>query len=149
LEYIGISVSSPTGPSHFISTYRPGGGSNAEDICNFKSDIQLLTSSRFFICGDLNARNSFWSYARANSAGNVLFECVGDFAIYCLSSPTRIPLNRLQSPSTLDIVRLNGLHELDYLSTRTKLSLDHLPILFEVTSDSRRKVPNHYIFNYN
>jgi hypothetical protein len=42
----------------------------------------------------------------------------------------------------------NGLHELDNLSTRTELSSDHLPVLFEVTSDSRREVPNHNIFNY-
>jgi hypothetical protein len=53
----------------------------------------------------------------------------------------------MQSPSTLDIVLSNGLHELDYLSTRTELSSDHLPVLFEVTSDYRREVPNHYIFN--
>jgi exonuclease III len=54
LECIGISVSSPTGEIHFISTYHPGGRYTAEDIRNFKSDIQLLTSSRtsFFICGD-------------------------------------------------------------------------------------------------
>jgi hypothetical protein len=69
-------------------------------------------------------------------------------AIYYPPSPTRIPLNRMQSPSTLDIVLSNGLHKLDYLSTRTELSSDHLPVLFEVTSDSRREVPNHYIFNY-
>jgi hypothetical protein len=54
----------------------------------------------------------------------------------------------MQSPSTLDILLSNGLHELDNLSTRAELSSDHLPVLFEVTSDSRREVPNHYIFNY-
>jgi hypothetical protein len=54
----------------------------------------------------------------------------------------------MQSPSTLDIVLSNCLHELDYLSTRTELSSDHPPVLFEITSDSRREVPNHYIFNY-
>jgi Endonuclease-reverse transcriptase len=150
LECIRISVSSPTGEIHFISTYRPGGRSYAEDIRNFRSDIQLLTSSRtsFFICGDLNARHSSWGFASANSAGNALFECDGDFAIYYPPSPTRIPLNRMQSPSTLDIVLSNGLYELDYLSTRTELSSDHLPVLFEVTSDSRREVPTHHIFNY-
>jgi exonuclease III len=84
LECIGISVSLPTGSIHFISTCRPVGRSNAEDIRNFTSDIQLLTSSRtsFFICGDLYARHSSWGCARANSAGNALFECNGDFAIY-------------------------------------------------------------------
>jgi Endonuclease-reverse transcriptase len=138
LECIGISVSSSTGAIHFISTYRPGGRCNAEDIRNFKSDIQLLMSSRtsFFICGDLNTRQSSWGCARANSARNALFECGGDFAIYYPPPPTRIPLNR------------HGLHELDYLSTRTELSSDHLPVLFEATSDSRREVPFHYIFNY-
>jgi hypothetical protein len=76
-----------------------------------------------------------------------VMECIG----ISVNSPTgeyRIPLNRIQSPSILDIVLSNGLHELDYLSTRTELSSDHLPVLFEVTSDSRREVPNHYIFNY-
>jgi hypothetical protein len=51
-----------------------------------------------------------------------------------------------QSPSTLDIVLSN---ELDYLSIRTELSSDHLPVLNEVTSDSRQEVPYHYIFNNN
>jgi Endonuclease-reverse transcriptase len=136
----------PSGQGHQIAG---GGRSNAEEIRNFTSDIQLLTSPRirFFICGDLNARHSAWGCARAYSAGNALFECGGDFAIYYPPSPIRIPLYRMQSPSTFDIVLLNGLHGLDNLSTRTELSSDHLEVLFEVTSDSRREVPNHYIFN--
>jgi Endonuclease-reverse transcriptase len=121
--------------SHFISTYRPGGRSNAEDI-------QLLTSSRtsFFICGDLNARYSSWGCARANSAGNFLFECGGDFAIYYPPSPTRIPLNRMQSPSTLDIVLSNGLHELDSFAFQFCLRLLPTPvakfliIIFSITN---------------
>jgi Endonuclease-reverse transcriptase len=150
LECIGISVSSPTGSIHFISTDRPGGRSTAEDIRNFRSDIQLLTYSRtsFFICGDLNARHSSWGCSRAYSAGNALFECDGDFAIYYPPSSTRIPLNRMQSASTLEIVLSNGLHELDNLSTRAELSSNHFPVLFEVTSESRREVLNNYIFNY-
>jgi hypothetical protein len=52
----------------------------------------------FFICGDSNARHSSWGCARANSAGNALFECDCDFAIYYPPSPTRTPLNRMQSP---------------------------------------------------
>jgi hypothetical protein len=72
------------------------------------------------------------------------FECGGDFSIYYPPSPTRIPLNRMQSPSTLHIVLSNDLHE----STRSELSSDHRPVLFEVTSDSRCEAPNHYIFNY-
>jgi exonuclease III len=47
LECIGISVSSPTGEIHFISTYRPGGRSYAENIRNFKSDV--LTHKLFHL----------------------------------------------------------------------------------------------------
>jgi Reverse transcriptase (RNA-dependent DNA polymerase)/Endonuclease-reverse transcriptase len=150
LECIGISVNSATGPINFISTYRPGGRSTADDIAKFRSDINLLTSSRtsFFICGDLNARHSSWGCSRANAAGDVLFECSGDFAVYYPPSHTRIPLNRRQRPSTLDIVLSNGLHEIENISTRIELSSDHLPVLFEVCSDSRREIPDHFIFNY-
>lgn len=150
LECIGVSVNSTSGPINFISTYRPGGRSTANDITNFRNDLGLLTASRnsFFICGDLNARHSSWGCARANSAGNTLFECSGDFAIYYPPSHTRIPLNRRQSPSTLDIVLSNGLHEIENLSTRTELSSDHLPVLFEICSDTRRETPEHFVFNY-
>ena len=150
LECIGITINSASGPMDFISAYRPGGSSTADDIAKFRNDILLLTSSRhsFFICGDLNARHSSWGCSRDNSAGDALFECSGDFAIYYPPSPTRIPLNRRSQPSTLDIVLSNGLHEIENMSTRTELSSDHLPVLFEVSADSRREVPDHFIFDY-
>ena len=150
LECIGISITSATGPIDFISAYRPGGSNSTDDITKFKYDIRLLTSSRhsFFICGDLNARHSTWDCSSDNSAGNALFECSGDFAIYYPSTPTRIPLNGRTLPSTLDIVLSNGLHEIENLSTQTALSSDHLPVLFKVSAESQREIPDHFIFDY-
>jgi hypothetical protein len=74
--------------------------------------------------------------------------CSGDFAVYYPPSHTRIPWNRRQRPSTIDIVLPNGLHEIENLSTRIELSSDHLLVPFEVCSDSRREIPDHFIFNY-
>jgi Reverse transcriptase (RNA-dependent DNA polymerase)/Endonuclease-reverse transcriptase len=150
LECIGVSVNSVSGPIDFISAYRPGGSNTNNDITKFKNDIFLLTSKsqNFFICGDLNARHTSWGCTSANSAGNALVDCSGDFAIYFPPSPTRIPLNRRHSPSTLDIVLSNGLHDIENLSTRNELSSDHLPVLFEVKVDSRREIPDHFIYDY-
>ena len=150
LECIGVSVNSASGPIDFISAYRPCGRNSADDINKFKNDILLLTSTsqNFFICGDLNARHSTWGCTTANSAGDALFECSGDFAIYFPPSPTRIPLSGRQLPSTLDVVLSNGLHEIENLSTRNELSSDHLPVLFEVKADSCREIPDHFIYDY-
>jgi hypothetical protein len=150
LECIGVSVISTSGPIHFISVYRPGGRNSPVDIANFKSDTIKLTTSRtsFFLCGDLNARHSSWGCTRANQAGKVLFECSGNFAIFHPPTHTRIPLNRMQNPSTLDIVLSNGLHDIENMSALTELSSDHLPVYFEICSDSRRETPDHFVFNY-
>jgi len=104
--------------------------------------------SSFFICGDLNARHASWGCARANQAGNCLFECGGPFAIHYSSSHTRIPLNNRQSPSTLDIVLTNGLHDLNNIQASNELSSDHLPVTFEVTTDTQRVTPDYYIYDY-
>jgi len=150
LECIGVSINSTSGPIHFISAYRPGGRSTSEDISKFRSDILNITSCRnsFFICGDLNARHSSWGCSRANQAGCALFNCSGDFAIHHPPSYTRIPFNRMQSPSTLDIVLSNGFHDIQNMSAPVELSSDHLPVLFEVCSDIRRETPDYFVFNY-
>jgi Reverse transcriptase (RNA-dependent DNA polymerase)/Endonuclease-reverse transcriptase len=150
LECIGISVASASGPIEFISAYRPGGRSTPEDISKFRDDILQLTSSRssFFICGDFNARHSSWNCSRANQAGKALFECGGPFAVQYPPTHTRIPLGRSQNPSTLDIILTNGLHDVENICTRTALSSDHLPVIFEVVTDVRREVPSHFVFDY-
>jgi hypothetical protein len=47
---------------------------------------------------------------------------------------------------TLDIVLTNGLHDMEHISTHTAISSDHLPVLIEVITDVRRKIPSHYVF---
>jgi hypothetical protein len=149
-ECIGVSVVSSSGPVDFISAYFPGARHSPEDISNFRNDILHLTSSQrsFFIGGDLNSRHSSWGCSRANQAGNALFECGGPFAVHFPPTPTRIPSNPRQRPSTLDLVLTNGFHDIFDISTKTALSSDHLPVLFEVELDVRREVPEHFIFDY-
>jgi hypothetical protein len=143
IESIGVSVDSSSGPVDFVSAYFLGARHSFEDTSNsnYGNDIIHFTSSwrSFFICGDLNSRHPYWGCSRANRSGNVLFEIGGLFAIHYPSTPTR--------PSTLDLVLTNGFHDIFDLSTRTALSFDHLPVLFEVELDVRHKVPEHFVFD--
>jgi hypothetical protein len=69
------------------------------------------------------------------------------FAIL-LSTSSRIPFNLRQRPSTLDLILTNGFDDIFDLSTRTALSSDHLPKLFEVELTVRCEVPEHCVFGY-
>jgi hypothetical protein len=152
LECIGVSVPSPSGTLQFISAYLPGGSQSSGALQKFRSDLVLLTrqSSSFFICGDLNSRHRAWNCSRANQAGKILFAEMntGNFTVYHPPTPTRIPLNSRQQPSTIDLILSNGLHAVSGVSTKTALSSDHLPVLFEVEVSVQREVPDFFIFDY-
>jgi hypothetical protein len=45
-------------------------------------------------------------------------------------------------------VLTNGFHDMEHISTHTALTSDHLPVLFEVTTNVRREIPSHLVFDY-
>lgn len=150
IETIQINVNTRQGRSiRVIAAYHPGSNKNMK---YFLSDLATLTSykSSTIICGDFNARNRAWNCVSTNSAGKTLFDHIqrGIFTIHHPNTPTFYSADSSRSPSTLDIILSNNLHEISDLTTLTDLSSDHLPVLFKIKNSKPIFRPQNIIFNY-
>lgn len=142
IEAIGISILTSLGSLIIISIFHPGSN---KDCISFKQDIRALCNIRdsFIICGDFNSRHQLWNCARSNRMGKSLFETVqrDHFSIFHPDTHTFYPSDSARSPSTLDLVLSNNLHDISSLKTITNFDSDHLPVCFEVQFGFRKGIP--------
>lgn len=135
-ECIGVEVLLENGSKiHITSAYMPGGSQHTPITTHYRSDIQKLTSPNvsYFVCGDFNSRHGHWNCARANTAGNILYDeyCMKNFLIKFPSKPTRFPTGTHGTPSTIDLVLTNGKHRTSDFKCLS-LNSDHVAVTFTI-----------------
>lgn len=136
IESIAIEVSTNQGDITFAAAYYPGTKNSATDLPQFHNDIVSISNTRksYFVCGDFNAKHRHWNCSRGNSAGTILFNEMSqkNFNIYHPPSPTNFPRQANHTPSTIDLVLSNGLHNTSQMFTQQVFASDHLPTTFTV-----------------
>ena len=142
IETIGISVQVNNTSINILSVYFRGFSKTNNSKANqsqFKIDIRLLTSfqNSYFICGDLNSRHRTWNCNRANSAGNLLYECKQrfGFSIEYPNQHTHIPSSTRKSSFTIDLIITNCLHSFTQPYIDDNLASDHISVRFEIYHD--------------
>lgn len=143
LETIGLELSLQDGSRMQIySVYLPGGTPNNMIGQHYKHDIRLLTNRTvsFFALGDFNSRHRLWNCTRANSAGNILFNehQQQQFLIYHPDEPTFYPTQNNYTPSYIDLVLSNGIHQLTDSNTHESSS-DHQLVTHKLEINSRHQ----------
>lgn len=108
----------------------------------FKDDIIKITPTNreYIICGDLNAKHLSWNCAKANTAGNVLYnlQLRSTFFIHYPSGPTRYPQSSRGNPTTIDLMLTNSnLHISPLLAHDNILPSDHCPVTFSIEAQAR------------
>ena len=147
IEAIGIELILTNGEKIQIwSVYLPGGTDSATIRRNFRSDLMKLInrSSSYFINGDLNSKHRFWNCARANTAGNILYNELQqqNFLLLYPPNPTHYSSNARCTPATIDLTITNGLHDTSDLVTHAQDS-DHRLISYSInlTQHVRQRLP--------
>ena len=146
LEVIGIEILLENNSSiQIMSAYLPGGASSINIRQHYMNDIRLLTNrnTSYFLMGDFNSRHRLWNCTRSNSAGNILFNALQryNFIIHHPDQPTYFPPQNNSTPSFLDLVITNGLHQLNDSQTHSSSS-DHEIITHKVTLNENHQVHN-------
>lgn len=141
IENIGISLMVTNNESiHIHSIYVPGRGDNIEVNSHLINDIRKLTNKNvsFFVCGDYNAKNQYWNCNRSNLAGTLLYNelCKNKFFVEYPDEHTHIPSNAKNSPSTIDLVLTNKLHDISDLKI-SDLSSDHCAVIFQIDTSAK------------
>lgn len=136
IESIGVQVRLDSNTKiKIFSVYLPGATIRSAIQQHLNNDIQKLTNiqQKYFICGDLNAKHRHWNCSRANLAGTILFNKMVDsnFMIEFPPSPTYYPEDPNRTPSSLDLVISNSVHDMTNL-TCTDLASDHVAVYFEI-----------------
>lgn len=147
LEVIGLELSLQDGSKiQIYSAYLPGGATNNLIRQHYKHDIRLLTNRNvsFFAMGDLNSRHRLWNCTRANPAGNILFNehQQQQFLIYHPDAPTFFPTQNNYTPSYIDLVLSNGIHQLSESDTHESSS-DHQMITHKIETNNRHQRSQH------
>ena len=112
----------------FHSVYLPGSASSTMIRQHFINDLRKLIrfsgNTSYFICGDFNTKHRHWNCNRANLAGTLLYEeyINSNFQILHPDEPTYIPEDNRRTPSTIDLIITNALHQ----TTDLYLSLIHI-----------------------
>lgn len=152
IENVSVEMKINNIPTIFTSIYCP------KHTTQFKNDIKKITPTHknYIICGDFNARHRSWNCAKANTAGNVLFnmQLRSNFFIYNPSTPTRYPQSNIGRPSTIDIMLTNSpVHFSPLISLENVLQSDHCPVLFSINTSrdqrSERTILNFKKANWN
>lgn len=75
IENISIKITTQNLYFTITAAYFPGTNLSAQNLNNFKKDLQTLTSVNhsFFVCGDFNAKHTLWNNFRCNRAGKILY----------------------------------------------------------------------------
>lgn len=134
LETFAVEIITENDKFMLAVVYNPNpAGSSAA----LRRDItKLMTSSPFYvICGDMNARHSFWGCTRANQAGQVIYDLMMnyDLQVHAPPGPTYIPEDANRQPSTIDILLASGGLNITEIETDDDLNVsDHLPVLFTI-----------------
>lgn len=153
IESIGITVQTSQGNITFVAVYFPGIEPPNRTASLFRDDIKNLLKIRnsYFICGDFNSKHRYWNCLRGNQAGNELYNLMTqhNFNIYHPPTPTNFPPQTRSSPSTIDLVLSNGLHNINQLTTQNKFASDHLPIIFTVECSGKTATATQKTFIYN
>jgi hypothetical protein len=152
IEALGIEIQTTTSKISLITAYLPGGASNQQIVSHYLNDLHLLQNRHesYFICGDFNSRHRLWNCARANNAGTILYnELVqSDFLIFHPPTPTYCPLSDRKTYSTIDLVITNGRHNISQPICVDAFASDHMPVAFEIQTDSVNTEPPGSIYCY-
>lgn len=118
-------------------------------VVNFKSDLSILMSlpGPLILAGDFNAKHTSWNNFSNNRKGIELVKLADSHLsdILCPNIPTLYPSRG--NPSTVDLVVRKDIDCLSSIKTINDLSSDHLPILFEVSSDFRCFINQNFDFH--
>lgn len=134
IEAIGISIETKTGIIEIYSVYYPNTCYSIASFDSFRKDIKVLVNRRnsFFICGDLNSKHTHWNCKKLNKCGKILYDEM-NFNCYIVENPpTPTYYSHAGTPSTLDIILTNNIHNFSPLTAHQDLSSDHLPVTFDV-----------------
>ncbi|GFR29797.1 putative RNA-directed DNA polymerase from transposon X-element, partial [Trichonephila clavata] len=128
-----IELEGPTGTFTICSLYRPP----TRETLNLIPDLtkNFRNRNRCLIVRDFNARHRTWNpHNSGNTAGTALHKYARSYG-YVISgplNPTRIPPQRNQNPTTIDLGLSCGINNI-VVESRYDLSSDHNPIHFVIT----------------
>lgn len=129
LESVAATVSSPHGQLIIASTYNSP--SRARPLERSALSTLLGIGSKLIISGDLNARHSEWGCRRENNNGRTLHEMASrrNLNIVFPAEPTRYPSNTNAIPSTLDLLVIKGMPNIESTAISLhELNSDHNPV---------------------
>lgn len=100
----------------------------------------LIHGSQLLICGDWNAKHSWWGNVRSCRRGRELLEAVHEreqLNILATGGATHYPYSRRNRPSAIDFAVYSGVRN-EALSTHTTVDLDsdHLPVHILLTTSN-------------
>ena len=152
IEAIGLEIDLNQGNKmHVFAIYLPGGSTNININRHFCNDIKQLTNRRIsnFICGDFNARHRYWNCNRDNRSGILLYDYNrSNFAIVHPPTSTHFPTDPHKTPSTIDLLLTNGIHDYSHLACISLFS-DHNAVEFSVHFNGNRNISHQQlIHNY-
>ena len=142
IEILTIKILlSPKKPLHITNIYIPPRDSNSQyssddqDITNCFS--YLLSLNNLIITGDINAHSEVWHSPITDHRGSVIQDLIqtSDQIFLNQDTPTRIPPNTSQQPTSPDITTISSnLATFTTWQTTTALSSDHLSIFITINT---------------
>ena len=114
-----------------------------EDEIITASFTYLTSLSNSIITGDINAHSNLWHSPITDHRGTHIQDILNnsDHIVLNTNTPTRVPNNAQQQPTSPDITSISSSHYLHTTwQTTTALSSDHLPIV--TTIDTKTKFHN-------
>lgn len=144
LETIGVEVSFTNNSKiKIFSVYLPGGATREQISQHYKQDLRKLTNHQcsFIAAGDFNSRHRLWNCIRANQAGKILFDDHqhNQYLIFHPDEPTYFPPQANTTPSYIDLVLTNGIHQVSHLDTHESSS-DHQLITMKIGLQCRQQL---------
>lgn len=105
-------------------------------------------SSSFLLCGDWNAKHSWWGNIRNCMRGRALMEAVhasNGCNILATGSATHFPYDKRKRPSAIDFCIYKGFKDTSLnINSSTDLDSDHLPLTVELMiGNSLREIDTH------
>lgn len=129
IDSTGISLDFPNISFKVFSVYVAPG--RQFPVNNFSQLIQ--NNDKFFLCGDLNAKNRNWNNRYNNSYGNSLHRIVNHFQLSLHAPPTPTCFaHNSRYGSIIDLGLSKNIPHSITASTVNALSSDHIPVLFKI-----------------
>jgi len=140
LQIIKIHLS-PKKPLHIANIYIPPRNSNTQISTDDQETTNcfnyLLSLNNLIITGDINAHSEVWFSPNTDHRGSHILDLIqsSDQIILNLDTPTRVPSNPSQQPTSPDITTISSnLAALTTWRTTTNLASDHLPIITTINT---------------